>query len=50
VATRFLSFAESLDLYGRVMEGGGGASAIRERGALESAVAQPRATFSDEER
>lgn len=47
VATRFLSLAEILDLYSRVLVEGGGASAIRDLGALESALAQPRATFGD---
>jgi len=49
VATRFLSLAEVLDLYSRVLLVGGGASAIRDLGALESALAQPRATFADED-
>jgi death-on-curing protein len=49
VAIRLRSLAESLNLYGRVMEVGGGASAIRDLGALESALAQPRVTFSDKE-
>jgi len=49
VATRFLSLAEVLDLYGRVLVAGGGSSAIRDLGALESALAQPRATFDDVE-
>jgi len=49
VATRFLSLAEVLDLYSRVLVAGGGASAIRDLGALESALAQPRATFADED-
>ena len=47
VATRFLSLAELLDLYGRVLVAGGGSSAIRDLGALESALAQPRATFGE---
>jgi death-on-curing protein len=47
VAIRFLSLAEVLDLYGRVLVAGGGSSAIRDLGALESALAQPRATFDD---
>jgi len=47
VATRFLSLAEVLDLYSRVLAVGGGSSAIRDLGALESALAQPRATFDD---
>ena len=49
MATRFLSLAEVLDLYSRVLVAGGGASAIRDLGALESALAQPRATFADED-
>ena len=47
MATRFLSLAEVLDLYARVLLAGGGSSAIRDLGALESALAQPRATFDD---
>ena len=47
VATRFLSLAELLDLYGRVLVAGGGSSAIRDLGALESALAQPRATLGE---
>lgn len=43
--TRFLTIAEVLELYTRVVAIGGGAFAIRDLGALESAVAQPRATF-----
>jgi death-on-curing protein len=49
VATRFLSLADVLDLYGRVLVAGGGSSAIRDLGALESALAQPRASFDDVE-
>jgi len=49
VATRFLSLAEVLDLYGRVLVAGGGSSAIRDLGALESALAQPRGTFGDQD-
>lgn len=49
MATRFLSLAEVLDLYSRVLVAGGGASAIRDLGALESALAQPRATFADDD-
>ena len=49
MATRFLSLAEVLDLYGRVLVAGGGSSAIRDLGSLESALAQPRASFADED-
>jgi len=48
--TRYLSLAEVLALYERVVAVGGGASALRDLGALESAVAQPRATFDGDER
>ena len=43
---RFLSLAEVLDLYRRALVEGGGSSAIRDLGALESAIAQPRATLA----
>ncbi|MBC8086773.1 MAG: type II toxin-antitoxin system death-on-curing family toxin [Phycisphaerae bacterium] len=43
--TRYLSLAEVLDLYARVVALGGGAFAIRDLGSLESAIAQPRATY-----
>lgn len=49
MATRFLSLTEVLDLYDRVLQVGGGASAIRDLGALESALAQPRASFDERE-
>jgi len=49
MATRFISLAEVLDLYGRVLLAGGGSSAIRDLGALESALAQPRASFGNED-
>lgn len=49
MATRFLSLAEVLDLYGRVLAHGGGSSAIRDLGALESALAQPRASFGGDD-
>ncbi len=45
MATRYLSLAEVLDLYDRVLDVAGGSSALRDLGALESALAQPRATF-----
>ena len=49
MSTRFLSLAEVLDLYGRVLVAGGGSSAVRDLGALESALAQPRATFAEQD-
>ena len=42
---RYLSLGEVVELHGRVLQVGGGASGIRDLGALDSALAQPRATF-----
>src|SRR5687767_4957037 len=49
LALRFLSLAEVLDLHRRVIELAGGASGVRDLGALESALAQPRMTFGGED-
>lgn len=46
---RYLTLNEVLDLYYRVLEKSGGAVGIRDLGALESALAQPRMTFDEEE-
>ena len=46
---RYLTVGEVLDLYSRVMKQSGGGVGIRDLGALESAVAQPRMTFNGEE-
>jgi len=46
---RYLSLAEVLDLHGRVISQAGGASGLRDLGALESAVAQPRMTFGGDD-
>ena len=42
---RFLTVDEVLELYQRVVEQSGGAQGSRDRGALESAVAQPGMAF-----
>lgn len=42
---RYLTFAEVLELHRRVVAETGGATALRDLGALESATAQPRASF-----
>jgi death on curing protein len=42
---RYLTLAEVLELHRRVVELAGGSGGLRDLGALESAVAQPRATF-----
>jgi death on curing protein len=46
---RSLSLAEVLDLHRQVIEQSGGAQGIPDRGALESALAQPHMTFDGEE-
>ncbi|MBI5029722.1 MAG: type II toxin-antitoxin system death-on-curing family toxin [Chloroflexi bacterium] len=46
---RYLTLAEVLALYHRIVEQSGGAQGILDLGALESAVAQPRMTFSNQE-
>jgi death on curing protein len=42
---RYLSLAEILYLHRRIVAESGGAKELRDLGALEAAVAQPRATF-----
>ena len=42
---RHLSLAEILDLHRRIVRSSGGAEGVRDVGALESALAQPRASF-----
>lgn len=46
---RFLSLAEVLTLHSKVIATSGGANGVRDLGALESAIAQPRATFGGED-
>jgi len=42
---RYLTLVEILDLHNRIIASTGGARGIRDLGALESAVSQPRITF-----
>jgi death-on-curing protein len=42
---RYLNLSEALELHRLVIEQAGGAHGIRDIGALESALAQPRMTF-----
>ena len=42
---RYLTLTEIVDLHRLLIKATGGASGIRDLGALESAVAQPKATF-----
>lgn len=46
---RYLSIPEVLELHQRLIDSSGGASGIRDLGALESALAQPHATFGTQE-
>jgi death on curing protein len=46
---RYLTVGEVLEIYSRVMNQSGGGVGIRDLGALESAVAQPRMTFNGKE-
>ena len=42
---RYLALGEVVELHRRLLEATGGASGIRDFGALEPAIAQPKATF-----
>ena len=46
---RYLTVGEVLEIYSQVMRQSGGGVGIRDLGALESAVAQPRMTFNGDE-
>ncbi|MEM4204872.1 MAG: type II toxin-antitoxin system death-on-curing family toxin [Candidatus Methanomethylicaceae archaeon] len=46
---RYLTLHELLEIYQHVMQQSGGLVGIRDLGALESAIAQPRMTFSGAE-
>jgi len=46
---RYLSVNEVLEIHNRVMQASGGSLGLLDLGALESAVAQPRMVFADEE-
>ena len=46
---RYLTLDEVLELYRRVIEQSGGSRGIRDVGALESAIAQPRMTFGGDD-
>jgi death-on-curing protein len=45
---RYLALIEVVELHRQIIEQSGGALGIRDRGALESALAQPRITFGGE--
>jgi death on curing protein len=46
---RYLTLGEILALYERLLAQSGGSGSIRDLGALESAVAQPRMTFAGQD-
>jgi len=48
-ALRYLSLAEVLELHRRITAVSGGATALRDLGGLEAAVAQPRASYAGED-
>jgi death-on-curing protein len=43
---RYLALAQVVELHQRILASTGGASGIRDLGALESALAQPKTTFA----
>ena len=47
--TRYLSLAEVLELHRSVIDRWGGSTGIRDLGALESALAQPRQSFAGQD-
>ena len=47
--TRYLSIEQVEQLHERVLQTSGGSSGLRDRGGLESAVAQPQMTFGGED-
>jgi death-on-curing protein len=46
---RYLTLGEVLDLHRAVLETSGGGTGVRDLGLLESALAQPRASFGGED-
>ena len=46
---RYLSLQEVISLHSLLISQSGGSSGLRDRGALESAVAQPEASFGGED-
>lgn len=46
---RYLTLAEILAIHERVLSSSGGLRGVRDYGALESAVAQPRLTFAEQD-
>ncbi len=46
---RYLTLAQTLSLHERIIGSSGGAHGVRDLGALESCLAQPRQSFNDSE-
>ena len=46
---RYLTLAEVIELHSQILEQVAGSGGIRDMGALESAIAQPRMTFGGEQ-
>jgi death on curing protein len=47
--TRYLSVTEVLELHSQILKRWGGPGGLRDVGALEAAIAQPRMTFDEKE-
>ena len=48
-SVRYLSLVEILELHRRIVDATGGAAGLRDLGALQSALAQPRASYGSTE-
>ena len=46
---RYISLAEVVELHRRVIEASGGSHGVRDLGAVESAIAQPRMSFGGDD-
>jgi death-on-curing protein len=46
---RYISLAEVVELHRRVIEASGGSRGVRDLGAIESAIAQPRMSFGGDD-
>lgn len=46
---RYLNLNEVLELHSRIIQGSGGSFGIRDLNAVQSAIAQPRATFGGQD-
>jgi death on curing protein len=47
--TRYITLDQVMELHRQIIQQSGGGTGVRDQGALESAIAQPRMTFGGEE-